>query len=71
MIPIESGSITYLLTWLHGAIRLLVKPNVRERADDAGAAPDLAGEPLDGVVGADPPPVLNGEPRASALCFVK
>src|SRR5215472_9097534 len=34
---------------------------VGERPDDARAPPDLAQEPLERVVGADPPPVLLGE----------
>ena len=38
-------------------------PSVREGAHHAGSPADLAVEPLDGVVGPDPPPVLAGEAR--------
>ena len=37
--------------------------SVREGAHHPGAPADLAVEPLDGVVGPDPPPVGGGEPR--------
>ena len=39
------------------------RPPVREAADRVGSALDLAVQPLDAVVGSDPPPVLHREAR--------